>query len=89
MDPPFKWRKIHDIKMTPIEYKLLKELIFNAGVVLEYDGLLSKVWGKYAGSKNYLYDYISRLRKKIEPDANHPKYILTIPGFGYRFDDEI
>jgi DNA-binding response OmpR family regulator len=77
----------HEIKLTPIESKLLRELVKNIRVGLEYDDLLNRVWGlEYQGARSYLHDYINSLRHKIEPDMKNPQYIINIFGRGYRFD---
>lgn len=74
------------VKLTPTEYKLIYQLVRNAGRVLPFDTLLSKVWGdEYRGDMDYLKTYISRLRKKIGDDSEHPLYILTERSVGYRF----
>jgi DNA-binding response OmpR family regulator len=74
------------VKLTPTEYKLLYQLVRNAGRVLPFETLLSKVWGdEYRGDMDYLKTYISRLRKKLGDDSEHPRYILTERSVGYRF----
>jgi two-component system KDP operon response regulator KdpE len=74
------------VKLTPIEYKLLYQLVRNAGRVLPFETLLSKVWGdEYRGDMDYLKTYISRLRKKLGDDSENPRYILTERSVGYRF----
>ncbi|MDQ5824609.1 MAG: response regulator transcription factor [Chloroflexota bacterium] len=74
------------VKLTPTEYKLLYQLVRNAGRVLPFDMLLSKVWGdEYRGDMDYLKTYISRLRKKLGDDSESPHYILTERSVGYRF----
>ena len=74
------------IKLTPIEYKLLYQLTRSAGMVLQHDQLLTKIWGpEYLGELDYLRIYIRRLREKVEPDPQHPQYILTERGLGYKF----
>jgi DNA-binding response OmpR family regulator len=74
------------VKLTPTEYKLLYQLVRNAGRVLPFDMLLSKVWGdEYRSDMDYLKTYISRLRKKLGDDSEHPHYILTERSVGYRF----
>ena len=74
------------IKLTPIEYKLLYQLTRSAGNVLQHDQLLTKIWGpEYLGEFDYLRIYIRRLREKIEPDPQQPRYILTERGLGYKF----
>jgi two-component system, OmpR family, KDP operon response regulator KdpE len=74
------------VKLTPTEYKLLQQLVRNAGRVLPFEMLLSKVWGdEYRGDMDYLKTYISRLRKKLGDDSDKPHYILTERSIGYRF----
>ncbi len=74
------------VKLTPTEYKLLYQLVRNAGRVLPFDTLLSKVWGdEYRGDMDYLKTYVSRLRKKLGDDSENPRYIMTVRSVGYRF----
>ena len=76
------------ISLRPTEYRLLYHLINNAGWVMTHSMLLSKVWGyEYRDEAGLLRLYITYLRKKIEPDPSHPRYILTERGVGYRFVD--
>lgn len=76
------------VKLRPTEWRLLYHLVQNAGWVLTHDMILSKVWGpEYAGADEYVRLYVTYLRRKIEPDPAHPKYILTERGTGYRFVD--
>jgi two-component system KDP operon response regulator KdpE len=73
------------IKLTPIEYEILKQLALNAGKVLTHRYLLTNVWGKDRLDQNhYLRIFIRQLRRKIEPDPTQPIYILTESGIGYR-----
>jgi two-component system KDP operon response regulator KdpE len=75
-----------DIKLTPTEYNLLQELVLGAGKVYSHSTLLGRVWGpEYAEEREYLHVFIGRLRKEIEQDPSHPKYIVTAPGVGYKF----
>ena len=68
-------KKVH---LTPTEFKLLAVLLENAGQVVTQPGLLEQVWGKeYIDDVYYPRVYISQLRRKIEPDAANPIYILT------------
>ncbi len=76
------------VKLRPTEYRLLYHLVQNAGWVLTYDQLLSKVWGyEYRDEPHYVRLYINYLRQKLEADPANPKYILTERGVGYRFVD--
>jgi DNA-binding response OmpR family regulator len=75
-----------EIHLTPMEYRLLCELVQNAGRVLVPDYLLEKVWGiGYEGENLLLRQVIHRLRHKIERDPRHPRRIQTRPGSGYVF----
>jgi two-component system KDP operon response regulator KdpE len=77
-----------EIQLTPTEYDLLAHLAVNAGRVLTHRSLLQAVWGpEYGDETEYLWAYIRRLRRKIEPDPSNPRYILTQPGVGYSFAD--
>jgi DNA-binding response OmpR family regulator len=74
------------VKLTPIEYKLLYHLVRNAGRLMPHQALLDRVWGSdYGATTDHLKVYISRLRAKLEPDPNGPRYIETERGLGYRF----
>jgi DNA-binding response OmpR family regulator len=76
------------VKLRPTEYRLLYHLVQNAGWVMTYDQLLSKVWGyEYRDEPHYVRLYVNYLRQKLEEDPANPKYILTERGVGYRFVD--
>lgn len=76
------------INLRPTEYRLLYHLVQNAGWVLTYDQILSRVWGyEYRDESHYVRLYINYLREKLEKDPANPKYILTERGVGYRFLD--
>ncbi len=78
------------VPLTATEYKLLYHLIRNAGHVLRHETLLAKVWGReYVDEVDYLRVYIRRLRRKLEPDPERPRHILTERGFGYRFRADV
>ena len=78
-----------ELRLTPKEFDLLVHLMRNAGKVLTHRALLSAVWGgDYTGQSEYLRVFIGQLRKKIEPDPAKPRYILTEPWIGYRFNSE-
>jgi two-component system KDP operon response regulator KdpE len=74
-----------DVHLTPTEYKLLSVLIRSAGRVVMHDTLLREVWGRGQEDEvQYLRVFVAQLRRKIEPDAARPRYLLTVPGIGYR-----
>jgi two-component system KDP operon response regulator KdpE len=74
-----------EIRLTPVEYKLLYHLVRNAGHLLPHEALLNRVWGTdYEASPEYLKVFISRLRAKLRRDGG-PEYIETERGRGYRF----
>lgn len=76
-----------EIKLAPIEYRLLEALALNAGKSLTSRYLLNKVWGpRYSDERNPLHEYIDRLRSKIEANPDNPAFIITVPGIGYRFE---
>ncbi|HOJ00548.1 MAG TPA: response regulator transcription factor [Anaerolineaceae bacterium] len=82
------WVEGKQVKLRPTEYRLLYHLVQNAGWVLTYDQILSRVWGyEYRDEPHYVRLYINYLRQKLEKDPSDPKYILTERGVGYRFYD--
>lgn len=75
-----------EIKLTGTEHKLLAYLAANHGRVLTHQNILTQVWGPAdADHTEYLRVYMRQLRKKLEIDPEHPQYIITEPGIGYRF----
>ena len=75
-----------EVPLTLTEYKLLSELVTNAGRIMMHRELLTRVWGlEYQDESEYLRAYIRHLRQKIEPDPHQPQYILSKPGIGYLF----
>lgn len=75
-----------EIYLTPKEFELLLYLFQNTGKVITHHNLLGAIWGgNFTESTEYLRVFIGQLRKKIEPQPDKPKYILTIPWVGYRF----
>ncbi len=76
-----------EVRLSPTEFALLSQLVTNAGKVLTHRQLLQSVWGpEYGGEAEYLRVYINRLRHKLEADPANPRYFLTEPGVGYRFN---
>jgi two-component system, OmpR family, KDP operon response regulator KdpE len=74
------------VHLTPTEWHVLEVLIRNEGRLVPRTQLLQEVWGPaYETETNYLRVYMAQLRRKLEPDPAHPRYLLTEPGMGYRF----
>jgi len=75
-----------NVRLTPKEFELLRHLVVHGGKPVPHRELLQAVWGPdYGDETDYLRVFINHLRKKIEPNPAHPKYILTEPWVGYRF----
>jgi len=75
------------VRLTPKEFELLRQLVANQGKAIPHRRLLQAVWGPdYGEETEYLRVFINQLRKKIEPDPSHPRYIHTEPWIGYRFE---
>lgn len=76
-----------EVHLTPKEFDLLRQLVANQGRPLTHRRLLQTVWGPdYGDEPEYLRVTINQLRKKIESDPAHPRFILTEPWVGYRFE---
>lgn len=74
-----------EVHLTPIEYKLLATLIKYVGKVVTHNLLLKEAWGSgYQDETHYLRVYMAQLRRKLEHDPAHPKFLITEPGVGYR-----
>ena len=79
-----------DIKLSRIEFALLRELALNSGNILDDKYLLHRVWGpQYGEERQYLYVYINHLRLKLEHDPQNPRNIITVPGLGYMFSKKV
>lgn len=75
-----------ELHLTPIEFRLLSELVANSGKVLTQRYLMQQVWGpNYVEHNHYLRIYMGHLRQKLENDPTRPVYLLTETGIGYRF----
>jgi two-component system KDP operon response regulator KdpE len=76
-----------DVRLTPTEWHLLEILVCNPGRLITQKQLLQEVWGASQSNKtNYLRVYMAQLRRKLEADPSHPRYLVTEPGMGYRFE---
>ncbi|GHJ38029.1 DNA-binding response regulator [Streptomyces sp. TS71-3] len=84
-------KKVHrggrTVRLTPTEWHLLEILVDNPGRLVTQRRLLQEVWGPtYAAHSNYLRVYMAQLRRKLERDPARPRYLITEPGMGYRFE---
>lgn len=78
-----------EVRLTPTEFELLRQLMMYAGKVLTHRSLLRAVWGpEYGEEADYLRVYVRQLRLKIEKKPSQPRYIITEPGIGYVFRSE-
>jgi two-component system KDP operon response regulator KdpE len=89
LEVDFSARRVrHDgetVSLTPKEYDVLAFLARNAGKVLTHRQILQAVWGaEYGDEADYVWTYVRRIRRKMEPDPEQPRYLLTEPGVGYR-----
>ena len=76
----------YDIRLTPTEWHLLEVLLRNPGKLLSRSQLLTEVWGPgYADATGNLRLYMTQLRRKLEPDPARPRWLITEPGMGYRY----
>ncbi|MFH8418550.1 response regulator [Streptomyces collinus] len=76
-----------DVRLTPTEWHLLEILVTSPGRLITQKHLLNEVWGVSQSSKtNYLRVYMAQLRRKLEKDPARPRYLITEPGMGYRFE---
>src|SRR4051794_37280966 len=84
-------KKVHrgdtEIRLTPTEWGILELLVRHAGKLVTQQHILNEVWGpSYHRESHYLRVYLAHLRRKLEPDPTHPRYLITDPGRGYRFE---
>ncbi len=75
------------VELTPTEFRLLEALAREARRTLSTDQLVEQVWGdRYAGETEHVKHYVWSLRRKLERDPGDPRHVLTVRGFGYRFE---
>ena len=75
-----------DVRLTPTEWQLLEMLVRHRERLVTQHQLLQEVWGpQYHTEGHYLRVYVAQLRRKLEPDPSRPRYLITEPGMGYRF----
>ena len=78
-----------DVRLTPIEWGLVERLARNPGRLVTQRQLLQEVWGpQYEHETNYLRVHLANVRRKLEPEPSRPRYFLTEPGMGYRFEPD-
>ena len=76
-----------EVRLTPTEWGLVEVLVRNAGKLVSQRQLLLEVWGPEFGEEtNYLRVHLAHIRRKLEPDPARPRYFVTEPGMGFRFD---
>ncbi len=79
-----------EVSLTPIEFNILRLLASNPGHVYSRQDLLTVVWGTdYDGYKRNIDPHVNRLRTKVEPNPKQPKFVLTVWGIGYKFNDSL
>jgi two-component system, OmpR family, KDP operon response regulator KdpE len=78
-----------DIRLTPTEWRLFEMLVRHPGRLLSRELLLRQVWGPgYDRATGNLRLYVAQLRRKLEPDPSRPRWFITVPGVGYRFEPD-
>jgi two-component system KDP operon response regulator KdpE len=76
-----------EVKLTPTEWHIVELLVRNPGKLVSQRQLLKTVWGpKYEDETNYLRVFMAQVRRKLEPTPSQPRYFITEPGMGYRFE---
>jgi len=77
------------VRLTPTEWGVAEVLVRNAGRLVTKRELLREVWGpEYDSEPDYLRTYLAAIRHKLEPEPSRPRYFITEPGMGYRFESE-
>ena len=75
------------VHLTPTEWEIVERLVRNPGRLVTQRQLLQDVWGpQYESETNYLRVHLAAIRRKLEPDPGQPRYFITEPGIGYRFE---
>jgi two-component system KDP operon response regulator KdpE len=76
-----------EIRLTPTEWGIVEVLVRNQGKLVTQTKLLQDVWGpQYGEETNYLRVFMAQVRRKLEPEPGAPRYFITEPGMGYRFE---
>jgi two-component system KDP operon response regulator KdpE len=77
----------NEVHLTPTEWQLVEVLVRHTGKLVTQRQLLQEVWGpQYEHETNYLRVHMAHVRRKLEPEPSRPRYFLTEPGMGYRFE---
>ena len=75
------------VRLTPTQWHIIEVLVRNSGRLVTYEHLLQEVWGpSYGTETNYLRVFMTQIRQKLEPDPPRPRYFITEPGLGFRFE---
>ena len=78
-----------DVHLTPKEWQLVELLVRNPGKLVSQRQVLQEVWGpQYETETDYLRVFIAAVRRKLEPEPGRPRYFITEPGMGYRFEPD-
>jgi two-component system, OmpR family, KDP operon response regulator KdpE len=76
-----------EIRLTPTQWHVVEVLVRNRGRLVSQRQLLKEVWGpSYSDETHYLRVFLAQIRRRLEPDPAHPRYFITEPGMGYRFE---
>jgi two-component system KDP operon response regulator KdpE len=83
-------RASEEVRLTPTEWHLVEVLVRNHGKLVTQRRLLDEVWGPaHERDTNYLRVFMAQVRRKLEPEPARPRYFITEPGMGYRFEDPV
>jgi two-component system KDP operon response regulator KdpE len=78
------------VRLTPTQWHIIEVLVQHAGRLVTYEQLLQEVWGPtYGKETNYLRVFMTQIRQKLEPEPSAPRYFVTEPGIGFRFDGPV
>ena len=76
------------VRLTPTQWHIVEVLVRNVGRLVTYEQILREVWGPtYGKETNYLRVFMTQIRQKLEPEPSKPRYFITEPGIGFRFDN--
>jgi two-component system, OmpR family, KDP operon response regulator KdpE len=76
-----------EVRLTPTEWHIVEVLVRHPGKLVSQRQLLQEVWGpQYESETNYLRLFLAQIRRKLEPNPAQPRYFVTEPGMGYRFE---